>query len=385
MNPATVGDVQRIAEITDPVVRNLNITQCYSELSKAMEELIGTNPNWCTFAVWASKQAGQSIRREDLIRNFEYYFRNSPEVIMVLENISVIDSLKNIPEVKSIVDSILKVIDAEKIFSATSEAVAEGNKKVFEEIGKEFARFLEVFNNENDFAGEKINQYCSALKPGDPPDGQQMLCEAFTSYFEAKFITDPKAKAELIYYADLLIGFHEQTRLQPQIVKAMNAPLINMDDLRYKIFKIFLPGAWLKTRYYLSGMLGIKFPLDDLLDQLIDLVKHHAHEAVTRFMMSLSVPESPVLRLGEDLKKDFPDKLISISNEKLNVLLKNIDPTTDSLAESGTKDWGNFDDRIHFIADFFRCYFEHPGLFDPPFSDEQTAALKQGKRPKGSL
>jgi len=66
----TIADVERISVISNPVVRNLNITQCYYELSKAMGELIGINPNWCTFAVWASKQAGQSIRREDITRTF---------------------------------------------------------------------------------------------------------------------------------------------------------------------------------------------------------------------------------------------------------------------------------------------------------------------------
>jgi len=80
MRIPTIADVERITAIPDPVVRNLNITQCYYELSKAMEGLIGINPNWCTFAVWASKQAGQSIRREDINRTFEYYFRHSPEI-----------------------------------------------------------------------------------------------------------------------------------------------------------------------------------------------------------------------------------------------------------------------------------------------------------------
>lgn len=385
MNLTAVGDVQRIAEIPDPIVRNLNITQCYYELSRAMEDIIGINPNWCTFAVWASKQAGQSIRREDLIRTFEYYFRHSPEVKFALENISVIESLKNIPDVKNIIDSIVKALDAEKIFDATAEAVAKGNKKVFEEIGKEFARFLGFFKNESDFTRVKINEYCSVLKTGDPPDGQRMLYDAFSAYYEAKFISDSKAKAEIIYYANLLIGFHEQTRLQPEIAAAMNASLFNTDDLRYKIFKNFLPGTWLHIRYFLSRVFKIKFPLDDLLDQLTDLAKRYAHEVITRFMMSLYIPESPVLRLGEDLKKVFPDKLISISNEKLKQLLVRIDPTPDSLSESGAKDWGNFEDRIHFISDFFRCYYDHLALFNTPFSDEQSTILKQGKRPSGSL
>ena len=72
MNPTpTVADVDRIAALVDPVVRNLQITQCYHELSTAVAALTGPLANWCTFATWASKQAGQSIRKEDLARTFE--------------------------------------------------------------------------------------------------------------------------------------------------------------------------------------------------------------------------------------------------------------------------------------------------------------------------
>ena len=67
----TVAAVERIAALDDPVVRNLQITQCYSELSRAFAARIDGGPaNWCTFATWASKQAGQTIRGEDLARAF---------------------------------------------------------------------------------------------------------------------------------------------------------------------------------------------------------------------------------------------------------------------------------------------------------------------------
>jgi hypothetical protein len=381
----TIEDVERITAIPDPVIRNLNITQCYFELSKAMEELIGINPNWCTYAVWASKQAGQSIRREDITRTFEYYFRHSPEVKLILENISLVESLKNLPELKKITDSIVQVINVDAIFETSAMAVANGNRKVFEEIGREFARFLSVFHSEKDFTQEKINGYLTVLKSGDPPDGQRQLRNAFTAYYEAKFISDMKTKIEIMHYANLLIGFHEQTRLQPEIVEAMIAPLKNADDLRYKIFKQFLPGVWLQIRYFLSRALRIKFPLDELLDQLLDLAKRQVREVITHLMMSLSIPGCPVLRLGENLNRAFPAQLLQISNEKLKELLLKIDPTPNDLKESGAKDWGNFEDRIHFIADFFRCYFDYQALFDFPFSEDQVTFLKQGKRPSGIL
>ncbi|MCB0230841.1 MAG: hypothetical protein KDH90_17285, partial [Anaerolineae bacterium] len=77
--PPTVADVQRIAALDDPVVRNLQITQCYYELSQAMAQLTGPGANWCTVATWASNQAGQSIRKEDLQRALERLVRRSQD------------------------------------------------------------------------------------------------------------------------------------------------------------------------------------------------------------------------------------------------------------------------------------------------------------------
>jgi hypothetical protein len=63
----TPEEVRRIAAIADPVLRNLEITYCYFRLSDAFTQRTGQCANWCTFAVWASKQAGRTIRGEDWI------------------------------------------------------------------------------------------------------------------------------------------------------------------------------------------------------------------------------------------------------------------------------------------------------------------------------
>jgi hypothetical protein len=55
----TTDDVRRIAAITNPVVRNLEITECYSRLASALAAASGgPGANWCTYATWASRQAG---------------------------------------------------------------------------------------------------------------------------------------------------------------------------------------------------------------------------------------------------------------------------------------------------------------------------------------
>jgi hypothetical protein len=384
MHIPSVEEVDRVSKIPDPVIRNLNITHCYYEISSAMKEIIGENPNWCTYAVWASKQAGQSIRQEDLIRSLEYRLRNSHDILLLLQNISLSDILKNIPDLNSFINSIINLLDAKRIFESSSNSIANGNRKVFEEIGKEFARFLHHFN-ENNFTEESLKSFIDKLKPGDSPDGQDLLKDAFTSYFKARSENDPKFKAELFHYANLLIGFHEQTRLQPEIVEAMDAPLSNLDDLRYKIFKQFFPGIWLHIRYFLSKIFRIKFPLDEFLNRLIEDLKREVRKVITDCMMSLFIPGYEDLRLGKDLSIPFPQVLMHFSNESLLKLLTKIDPTPDDLKESGAEDWGNFNDRIHFIADFFRCFHNYHLLFDPPFTDEQVLALKEKRIPEGRL
>ena len=84
----TVAEVERIAAVSDPVIRNLQITQCYHELAVALTTRTGICANWCTFATWASKQAGQTIRQEDLVRVFDERFCASAEVAAVLDSIA---------------------------------------------------------------------------------------------------------------------------------------------------------------------------------------------------------------------------------------------------------------------------------------------------------
>ena len=51
-------EVIQIAALRDPVLRNLRITECYHRISAAFAARTGRCANWCTFALWASRQAG---------------------------------------------------------------------------------------------------------------------------------------------------------------------------------------------------------------------------------------------------------------------------------------------------------------------------------------
>ena len=101
----TITDVDRIAATGDPILRNLLITHCYHELSAALAERTGPSANWCTFATWASKQAGQTIRKEDLARTLENVLKAAPEQAIqeVTASAQDVGARRNTEEVRELV------------------------------------------------------------------------------------------------------------------------------------------------------------------------------------------------------------------------------------------------------------------------------------------
>ena len=379
----TVDEIERIARLGDPIIRNLQITQCYHEISQSVAVLSGYSANWCTFATWASKQAGQTIRQEDLIRAFEERFYLSAEISAALEDMA--SHLKSIgakwpAHVPSV--AILRALNPAAAFKRASDAVARGNKKVFEEIGREFARFIDFFRDDAHFDRDKAARFCAALRPGEPPDGQRLLSEAFTTYCEARFQTG-KDKAELMLLANLSAGFHEQIRLQPEIAEALNVSLGDTAALKRNFLILLLPDFYIRAR-------GDVLPdhrsyLDAVFARLTREVNRLVRQVITDHLMALHLSATEVLRLGRDLPGTFPQALGQIRNAKLREMLARVDVTPDSLNESGAEDWADFTDRMHFIADFFRLYQEQQYLFDAPFTTQQVALLKSGVRPVGRL
>src|SRR5512132_2605163 len=176
MKSPTVEEIDEIASHGDAIVRNLEITQCYYEISQSVAALIGISANWCTFATWASKQAGQTIRQEDLLRAFEDRFNLSSEISAELETVSRrLKAIGVLVHGKLSRAVILQALDPAAAFARAGDAVARGNKKVFEEIGREFARFHAVACDGSSLDRDKITHFCATLRPGDPPDGQRLL------------------------------------------------------------------------------------------------------------------------------------------------------------------------------------------------------------------
>jgi hypothetical protein len=105
---------------------------------------------------------------------------------------------------------------------------------------------------------------------------------------------------------------------------------------------------------------------------------------VTQSLMSIDLAGRR-LPLSADVPGDFPAALRRLTQADLLELLARIDPTPNSPLQSGATFWGDLPERIHFIADMFRRFETEADLLGPPFSAEQTRALKEGRLPDGPL
>lgn len=187
-------EIDSIARVKDPAVRNLQITQKYGELARDTRNVIGADggANWAAWATWASKQAGVTIRQEDLGTAGRFAARA------------------------------LGGIAGRTYMDSVSAQIAGGNKAVFAEIGKEFSRFNETFRGDTKFDQAKLDGYLGGFRRGSvKKGGQDLLRQAFTNYHSAKFEKDVDKKKELMFLGNAQIGQHEQTRLQPYIEGAM--------------------------------------------------------------------------------------------------------------------------------------------------------------------
>jgi len=320
-----VEEVEQIAGLPDPVIRNLWITECYSRLAAAVP---ADGANWCTFATWASRQAGRTIRGEDMLQALKLELGRDAELLHPLDTFwraVVRRGLFNRDSALGrCVWSLHTPLDA---FPLASDAVARGNRKVFAEIGLEFARYLAL-----DF--DAFIAGCA-----DPE-----LRQAFTHLHTGD--------RELVVLANLEIGLHEQTRLQPQIREALNAALAPEHGL-------------------LKRILG--WPVQRRLTRF-------TREAITRSLMVLSLPGT-TLFLGRNLVMAMPVS----HNAELVALLGRYEPVPPAPDDCGARDWSLLDQRMHYIAHLFRGFHDRRELATAPFTPAQVEQIRAGELPDGEL
>ncbi|WP_253910524.1 hypothetical protein, partial [Pyxidicoccus fallax] len=366
----TAADVKAIASIPDPVARNHAITQGYSDLSNAMGKLLGDdNASWATYGTWASKQAGVSIRGEDMPKFLTEALKKADDVMGPLGKVD--DFLRKLGLPAFPIGDLASA--GNEALSNVSKAIADGNQFVFNEVGQEFARFIDTFQGETKPDAAKVQKFLEGF-PKDKP----LLKEAFGHYAQAMSEKDPNKKAELMLLANNKIGLHEQTQLQPYVEKALNAPVketfrnVLKQGIEASINAMPFPAN-------LAGKAALKSgAVDALLNPVVDAAAGAFRRVATEHMMKLAVP-GDALKLGNDLPPPkgmestlFPPHLRSIQNPELRELLGKLDSSPDSLKGTGAKDWSRLDQRMNYIIDLFRTRQSDPHLFDPPYGKTGT-------------
>jgi hypothetical protein len=224
------------------------------------------------------------------------------------------------------------------------------------------------------------------LQPGPVEQGgQEHLITACKHYYQALFDRDPKARAERILLANLLVGYHEQIRLQGPIVGSMEAPLDETLENGLVIAMVSL--LQLTTPDFVEQMITpiLTGPLKALAGKLAQ----DWRELTTHWVMTLELPEE-TLNLGRDVPiprsgRMFPEVLTTPQLPELAATLRALDRAPATSRGSAARDWGRVDERMNFITDFFRSRQQDASLYQQPFSDAQIAVLRAGDMPTGRL
>lgn len=355
-------EIERIVRDDDPVSRNYRITDAYHCLSAGMAVVVDSrNVNWSTFATWASKTAGESIRNEEVPRFFLEILRleervadHLPAWVRRLDRFGLAERVR-----RAALDTLQEV----------SSQVAEGNLKVFAELAPVFSRFVSLA--QEGMTEQRLAELVTGLRPGSVESGgQELLRAAFTSYAEASGCPSDKERAERMLLANCRIGLHEQTRLQPNIEAAIDAPI---DTIFARRLKAGLPR-------YVRGPLAwlLKFWVRRLLREVTEAWQ----EIATRYAMNLTLPGGNEIPLGgdvPDLPGGGPRELQSFDLPELKELFSRYHVGSGSNAGTAARNWARLDDRMGFIVALFRSRQQDQSLFGPPFADGEW------ERGEGSL
>jgi hypothetical protein len=236
---------------------------------------------------------------------------------------------------------------ARSILARVRDQIGDGNRKVYAELAPLFARLIACFGDAAGFDDVAFARLLDGLRPGQSAlGGQDALREGFTAYRDAARETNSVRRAELMLFANGLIGLHEQTRLQPNIVAALDAP-------------VDVPAA--------GGLLpGRSF--------VRDVWQHIATSAA----MHLDLPDGSAISLGEDpnesLDARYPADLRAPTLPALRELIARFSAAHADHAALGATDWANLNQRMRFIIDLFRTSQQNARMFEQPFSVEQRTA-----------
>lgn len=331
----------------DPALRNHLITLGYVDLANAMARLLGTDDaNWYAITVWPSFTMGQVIRGGQGERVRKLIARlGLPDAW----GTGVAARLEHRDEVKP---------------DVVKRSAAAGNRGVFYEVGLACADFLATFGDRDPDTADHDAEWAAFEQFGERvlgmphppgrvwPDGKrENLRDGFGAFLSAMQTTDPARRSQLILLGNMLIGDHEQRRVQ----------------------------GWLDLMW-VAPLRGLTKRFDDTTTRNRGIAL--TERAFTRF----GTKHLTVLELaGETLPLGSPIPPHPTSNGALFAPpLDELDPDVAEVFDridaaapggNGAERWNDYDSRMAFIVTMFRAR-QHAGLVGlNPYSVEEMQAI----------
>jgi hypothetical protein len=243
--------------------------------------------------------------------------------------------------------------------------VADGNRKVFAELAPLFASFIACFDATGKLDAAASDRLLASLHAGaSDHGGQEPLHQAFSAYVSASQEQDPHRKAEWMLLGNCLIGLHEQTRLQPNIEAAIDAPVdtVATEGLVARAMTL-LPE---EVRREFEQLFGAESPA------MLGVARAIWQHIATAAAMHISLPDEQRIPLGADvndsLATTFPTALRTLDLGPLRTLLARFGVDHAVPFDLGALDWASLHDRMRFIIDLFRTTQEEVRLFQQPFT-----------------
>lgn len=327
----TVADVDRIVAVDDPVLRNLQITVAYGRMAADFAELVDReNLSWCGFGTWASEGVGASIRHHQTDQS------------IVLRAMRVIRR-RGYPE----------------IARTAAAAFADGNRSVFDHIGRGFAGFHEAITATEPGAMDRF--FADLPGPERPRAGTTVdvafhpdvgLADGFAAYREV--LVTPAAdaagrsrRAQLVCLGNLCLAHVEQVRLQGPIEDAFSSVL----------------GRCLAGRR---------------------AARAAAARLVTETILELRLgPEE--FRPGRPMPdldgRRFPADLVDLDPASFERFAEVVVPATARQAPDAD-DWTSLRDRLRYIGALMRSRQQAPALLgEMPFTEAEREQIEAGTVP----
>lgn len=363
----TKAEIDKIVSQKNLLVRNLQITQGYHEVAQRLGKFLSfTNVNWFGFGTYASKTAGRAIRHETLPRPLKSALIRSAgydNTLLYFDR-----ELENRGQ-PATADNLLA-----NVLRQVSLLLSRGNLLIFSELAWPFVDLVDQFGKTWTQDYTRLAQFLdNHFTPGAfGAGGQAWLRESLTAFYQARFETNRKRKAELVFLGNILLALHEQSRLQPVIEQTLAVP-----------FDLFAEGLIPETNQEVGWLRG------KLAHRAAGFSREMVLRSVTRMWMTYTLPHRE-MKLGLDVIAptgllNFPPELLVIENKRCREIIQQFDKGADTLSGSGAANWARLADRMGFIIDFFRSHQKDKRLFTLPFEEEQVAAIKAGRFPGGTL